>query len=387
MNQISTIEAQVCIVEVCRIVRMAKQIPKWSIDIESPFLGGDELRRADGQGFWEFLNSTGIPYNKDDFPFLTNHKVPRVKEVFDFGKYLHLTGKGEALAYLYKGLGKVWNYVGPILDRELPHGFNDHTDRHTLWVTSTAVELLQRAGRSYKNAGGWYESKSELLLTLVGMTHDLGNLVDRKEHSMYSAWLLSRLFGNTESHREEWRAVMYSILFHEEPMLSDLGVNLSSGIPLQWALVAADKMHVGRDRIGDRSYESGIVNNALEDDVHILINALVIRSAWVIAGNSYVWHLDFGIEQLEEKFSSFTKGNGKIWVPAKFYEKFKNGQSYAEIFAEIFLQVYEARIRMAAMGVFLLFPYINKFQVYLSQASTDLQLETPKEMMICEVRR
>lgn len=354
---------------------MNNQVPKWNVDINSPFLGSDEFRRADGQGFWEFLNSAGIVYKKDDFPFLTNHKVPRVKKIFDFGEFLHLSGKGEALAYLYRGLGKVWNYVGPILDRELPHGFNDHTDRHTLWVTGTAVELLQRAGRSYKNAGGFYESQSEVLLTLVGMTHDLGNLIDRREHSMYSAWLLTRLFGNTEPHAQEWRAVMYSILFHEEPMLADLHVNLTGGIPLQWALVAADKMHVGRDRIGDRSYESGIVNNALEEDVHILINALIVRSSWVMATNSYVWHLDFGIEQLEEKFSSFTRGNGKLWVPEAFYEKYKNGQSYREIFAEIFLSVYEARIRMAAMSIFLLFPYVNKFQVFVG------------EILICEVVR
>lgn len=371
----------------CRILSMNDQIPKWCIDGNSPFLGSDEFRRTDGQGWWEYLNSAGIAYKKDDFPFLTNHKIPRVKKIFDFGEFLHLSGKGEALAYLYRGLGKVWNYVGPILDRELTHGFNDHTDRHTLWVTGTAVDLLQRAGRSYKNAGGWYASTSEVLVTLVGMTHDLGNLIDRKEHSMYSAWLLTRLFGNTEPHQEEWNAVLYTILFHEEPMLADLHANLSKGIPLQWALVAADKMHVGRDRIGDRSYESGIKNNALEDDVHILINALIVRSSWVMAVSSYVWHLDFGIEQLEEKFSSFTRGNGRIWVPKTFYDKYKNGQSYRDIFAEIFMNVYEPRIRMAAMSIFLLFPYINKFQVFLSDGRRNATDVESGGKLICEVVR
>lgn len=363
------------------------QMPKWSIDINSPFLGSDEMRRADGQGLWEYFNSAGIDYKKEDFPFLTNHKVPRVKRLFDFGEFLHLSGKGEALSYLYSGLGKVWNYVGPVLDRELPHGFNDHTDRHTLWVTQTAVELLSRAGRSYKNGGDLYGSQSEVLLTLVGMTHDLGNLIDRKSHSMYSAWLLTRLFSNTESHQTEWWSVLYTILFHEEPMLVDLSVNLSSGIPLQWALVAADKMHVGRDRIGDRSYESGIANNALEEDVHILLNALIVRSAWVMAANSYIWHLDFEIEQLQDKFASFTKGNGRIWVPKAFHAKYRAGQSYREIFTEMFLELYEARIRMAAMSIFLLYPYINRFQVFLSDAKRIPGQITPGEMLVCEVVR
>ncbi len=366
---------------------MVQANPKWSIDINSPFVGSDELRRADGQGMWEYFNSVGIDYHRDDFPFLTNHKVPRVKQIFDFGEYLHLSGKGEALAYLYAGLGKVWNYVGPVLDLELPHGFNDHTDRHTLWVTGTAVELLARAGRSYHNGGELYDSQSEALLTLVGMTHDLGNLVDRRSHSMYSAWLLSRLFGNTTPHSEAWRAAMYTILFHEEPMLADLSVNLSSGIPLQWALVAADKMHVGRDRIGDRSYESGIANHALEEDAHILINALIVRSAWVMGPHAFVWHLDFEIEQLADKFASFTRGNGRIWVPKAFYDKYRAGQSYREIFAELFLSLYEARIRMAAMSIFLLYPYINRFQVFLSDAKRVPGQVEPGEMMVCEVVR
>lgn len=370
-----------CIESLCTIEKMNKQVPKWNLDINSPFLGSDEMRRADGQGFWEFLHSSDIAFNKDDFPFLTNHKVPRIKRVFDFGEYLHLSGKGEAIAYLYRGLGKIWNYVGPVLDRELTHGFNDHTDRHTLWVTSEAVELLTRAGKNYRNHGGWYESQSEVLTTLVGMTHDLGNLMDRREHSMYSAWLLTRLFGNIEVHAEEWQSVLTTILFHEEPMLADLHVNLQDGTPLQWAIVAADKMHVGRDRIGDRSYESGVVNHALEEDVHILLNALVARSAWVMGADAFEWHLDFETRQLEEKFGSFTNGSGRIWVPDDFYQQVKAGKSYRAIFAELFLQIYEARIRMAATSVFLLFPQLSRFKVLVTDRHEG------ETLTVCELLR
>ena len=357
-------------------------IPKWNIGLDSPHLGRSEFVRSDGTSFWAFLNNSKIVFNKDHFPFLSNHKVPRVKRLFDFGEYLNLSGKGEALSYLYHGLGKAWNYVGPVLDQELPHGFNDHTDRHTLWVTSTAVELLQRAGRSYKNGGGMYDSRTEGISTLVGMTHDLGNFVDRHEHSMYSAWLLARLFYNHAPHELEWRAALFTILFHEEPMLADLGVNLFDGMPLQWALIAADKMHVGRERIGDRSYASGIANRALEEDVHILLNTLIVRSAWILSAKNFVWHLDFSVEQLEEKVESFTNGSGRIWVPDSFHMEFVNGgRPYREIFAELFANVYEARIRMAATSIFLLFPYINKFQIYLTDQKKG------GEMRVCEVVR
>ena len=73
--------------------------------------------------------------------------------VFDWPEYLELESRGEALAYLSRGLGTALNYVGPVLDTELPHGFNDHTDRHTLWVSERAVELLQRAGVGYDGQG------------------------------------------------------------------------------------------------------------------------------------------------------------------------------------------------------------------------------------------
>ncbi len=359
---------------------------KYAIKMNSPFLGKNNFVREDGTSFWSFLNSNGILHSKEHFPFLTNHRVPKVKRIFDFGEYLNLTSRGEALAYLYRGLGKALNYVGPVLDLELPHGFNDHTDRHTLWVSQTAVELLQRAGKSF-DGEGMYDSQSEVLTTLVGMTHDLGNFMGRKHHSTYSAWFLTRLFYNYKLHQKEWNSVLYSVLFHEEPVLRELRIQLSEGIPLQWALIAADKMHVGRERIGGRSFESGIKHNAFAEDVHILLNSLIVRSAWIMAPKSFVWHLDFSIDQLEEKFESFTKGDGRLWLPDEFHERFvKEGLKYREIFAEMFVNIYEARIRMAAMSVFLLFPHVERFRVFLTDAKKDGVIKGG-EMLVCEVVR
>lgn len=335
------------------------------IALSSPFVGKREFLREDGTPFWQYLQKTSIPFVKADFPFLSTVSAPQVKKLLSFAEFLKLSSRGEALATLYQALGKTLNYVGPVLDSEMKHGFNDHTDRHTLWVSQTGVELLQRSGMSFDGAGR-YDSQTEILMTLVGMLHDIGNLVSRKNHSTYSAWLVSRLFAKGKADAAAWRAVLHAILFHEEPVLVSLGLNLAEGTPLQWALVAADKMHVGRDRIGTRSFQSGVKNNALEDDVHILINALIVRSSWHLGVKSFVWDLDFSVEQLEKKFESFTKGNRRIWLPQFFQSMLlSQGIIYRESFCRKFRRLYLDRMEMLAQSVFLLFPFVERLEVRL----------------------
>lgn len=343
---------------------------KMAVKLNSALLNQWAFRRADGTGFWEFLDKSHIKYKKEDFPFLTAHAEPQVLPVFDFDEYVSLSSRGEALAYLYRGFGKALNYVGPVLDQELEFGFNDHTDRHTLWVAQTAVELLARAGKNY-NGRGFFDEKTEVLATLVAMTHDLGNFVDRKEHSTYSAWLMTRLFRRSKRHAREWNAVMETVLFHEEPVLVELGLPLKKLKPLHWALVAADKMHGGRDRIGGRSIEKGIKQRAFEHDPHILLNALIARSSWHLAGGSFVYHLDFSIDQLTEKFAAFSKGNGRLWVPKQFQDLFlTEGKKYRETFVELFNKVYRPRMMIATEAIFLLFPSIHTFEVILQDTDT-----------------
>ncbi len=352
--------------------------------LSSP-LTDDKFLRPDGMPFWQFLEIHDIPFQKKDFPFLTNYSTPRIKPSFDFKHYMELSSRGEALSYLYSGLGRALNYVGPVLDMEMKHGFNDHTDRHTLWVSQTGVELLQRSGHSY-DGNGYFDEKTEVLMTLVGMTHDLGNLQTRKEHSTYSAWLLTKLFENTVLNEQEFRTALFSILFHEEPVLISHGIDLSEGNPLQWALIAADKMHVGRDRIGGRSFVSGIKNGAF-DDIHILLNALIVRSSWHLGVGEFVWNLDFSVDQLEKKFESFTKGNTRLWMPSIFQKMFiSKGTMYRESFVTQFSEIYKDRIKLAARSVFLLFPYLNSFKVVLTDNDTRAKVGSG-QVTVCTERR
>lgn len=326
--------------------------------------------RPDGTGFWDFLDKAKIKYTREDFAFLTSHSIPQVLPVFKFDDYMQLASQGEALAYLYRGLGKAFNYVGPVLDRELEYGFNDHTDRHTLWVASQTVELLSRAGKHY-DGKGYYDEKTEVLAVLVAMMHDLGNFIDRKDHSTYSAWLMTRLFERSNKHKREWDAVMDTILFHEEPVLLAMHIPLTKLLPLHWALVAADKMHGGRDRVGGRSIEKGIAHQAFEHDTHILLNALVARSSWHLHAGKFIYHLDFSIDQLTDKFAAFSKGNGRLWVPKQFHDLFeREGRKYRDTFAQMFKTLYGPRIIIATKAIFLLFPQIDMFEVHMSDTDT-----------------
>lgn len=360
---------------------------KLIIQLNAALLNQRELRRADGTGFWDFLNQAKIKYDKKDFPFLTKEAIPKVLPVFDFDEYLSLSSRGEALAYLYKGFGKALNYVGPVLDQELEFGFNDHTDRHTLWVAQTAVELLARAGKSF-DGRRYFDEKTEVLATLVAMTHDLGNFIDRKEHSTYSAWLLTRLFKRSNKHKREWNVVMETILFHEEPVLIAMDLPLKKMQPLHWALVAADKMHGGRERIGGRSIEKGIKQKAFENDVHILLNALIARSSWHLEAGKFVYHLDFSIDQLTEKFAAFSKGNGRLWVPKKIQDLFlTKGKKYRESFVELFNKIYKPRMKIATGAVFLLFPSVKQFEVILQDTDTRNKVGSGMEKVFAVKRR
>jgi hypothetical protein len=84
-----------------------------------------------------------------------------------------------------------------------------------------------------------------------------------------------------------------------------------------------------------------------------------------------VWHLGFSVDQLEDKFSRFTKGNKRIHVPYSFQKLFVNkGVLYRDTFKEMFTQLYRDRLLMAAQSIFLLFPYLQRFEVQLSDIDT-----------------
>ncbi len=323
------------------------------------------FQRQDKQSFWDFLNQISPHYQQSDFPFLTKDNPPRFKPIFDFGDYLKLSGRGEALSYLYQGLGKSLSYVGPALDSELTYGFNDHTDRHTLWVTNKTLELLHRSGSNYSQTGP-IDVTTELLATLAAMTHDIGNLIGRKMHPIYSVEILEKLFVHESDHQKEWNTLIQAVQFHDEFQLTSHHFKLAKGSPLLWALVAADKMHVSRDRLGDKSALLG-TNHSIEYDKHIVLNLLIARSTWYFQKNIFTWHLDFSCDIGEERLIPLANHKDRVWVPQEYQNNFRKlNQPYRETFTKNFLETYGDRIKLVEQTTKLLFPWLSGFQLILS---------------------
>lgn len=330
----------------------------------------DTLCRKTGEGLWEYLYAHQIPFSKADFPWLTADTCPRILPLFDFEHYMQLQSRTEAIAYLYRGLGRTLSYIGPVLDAEMEYGFNDHTDRHTLWVAQTGLELLARAGLSFDGSKR-LDLETELLMILVGVTHDVGNLVSRKGHSFYSAELLEAMFTHRDGQDRQWEAVIQAVVYHDEVALSGGVLHLDKGRPLLWALVAADKMHIGRDRVGDKSLVTG-PDGSVEADCHIVLNCLIPRVVWYISGGSFVVHLDFSVDLLEEKFVSLTNQKERVWVPQMYQHAYRNLHvPYRETFAKQLTEVYGDRLALLMQAVRLLFPWLEGVKVVLSD--TDRQ--------------
>lgn len=350
------------------------------------YLGKNDFVRPDGTSFWDFLSKNDIPYTKKQFGFLTRNNPPRIKSVFSWKEYCALSSKGTALAYFYQGFKQGLEYVGAVLDTELIHGFNDHTDRHTLWVSQEIVELLQRAGMSYDGYRG-FDRETELLAVAAGMTHDIGNFLGRKDHWRMSGWMISRLFRDTNYYPRAWDALMEAVILHEEPEILRLGVDITKTSPLHWALIVADKMHVGRDRLGSRSFTSELAEFAFEDDAHILVNALIVRSSWRLGVKKFIWNIDFSVDQLEQKFEPFTRGNHRLWMPQSWQDKLLGeGIRYRESFRELFLSIYADRHDVAAQAIFLLFPFVDEFEIRLVDNDTRNKVGS-REQTIWSVQR
>ena len=132
-------------------------------------------------------------------------------------------------------------------------GFTEHSFAHVMKVANEAAALLDVLG---------YDPHTVELTRIAGYLHDIGNLINRVDHSQSGAIMAFRLLDKMGMPAEDIATVVTAIGNHDE----GTGVPVN---PVSAALILADKSYVRRSRVRNRDFATfdihDRVNYSVED--------------------------------------------------------------------------------------------------------------------------
>ena len=162
-------------------------------------------------------------------------------------------------------------------------GFTEHSFAHVGKVSDAAAEILTYVGCDAHTVG---------LAKIAGYLHDIGNLVNRIEHSQSGAVMAFRILDNLGMPAEDIATIVTAIGNHDE----------GTGVPVNEvsaALIIADKTDVRRSRVRN--------TDPATFDIHDRVNFSVESSELLIAEReiTLVLKIDTEISSLINYFEIF----------------------------------------------------------------------------------
>ncbi len=151
-------------------------------------------------------------------------------------------------------------------------GYTEHSFAHVAKVADTARYILETLG---------FSAHTVELAQIAGFTHDIGNLVNRSEHSQSGAVMMFRLLDHKDMPAEDIATVVTAIGNHDE----------GTGVPVDAvsaALILADKTDVRRSRVRNRDFATF--------DIHDRVNYSVEKSEVTIEKESMTITLKLTID-------------------------------------------------------------------------------------------
>ena len=166
-------------------------------------------------------------------------------------------------------------------------GFTEHSFAHVGRVAAMAGYILETMG---------YSQRTVELAKIAGYLHDIGNVVNRVDHSQSGAVMAFRILDRMDFPPEEIAAIVTAIGNHDE----------GTGVPvnaLAAALIIADKSDVRRSRVRDKA------DIAL--DIHARVNYSVTDSRLSISDDKkklvLALTIDPKVSTIMEYFEIFMK--------------------------------------------------------------------------------
>lgn len=151
-------------------------------------------------------------------------------------------------------------------------GYTEHSFAHVAKVADTARYILETLG---------FSAHTVELAQIAGFTHDIGNLVNRSEHSQSGAVMMFRLLDHKDMPAEDIATVVTAIGNHDE----------GTGVPVDAvsaALILADKTDVRRSRVRNRDFATF--------DIHDRVNYSVEKSEVIVEKESMTITLKLTID-------------------------------------------------------------------------------------------
>ncbi len=133
-------------------------------------------------------------------------------------------------------------------------GYTEHSHAHVTLVAENAGYIMKTLGYSERNVE---------LAKIAGYLHDIGNLINRVNHSQSSAIMAFRILDHMQFDPEEIGQIVSAIGNHDE----GTGVPVSA---LAAALILADKSDVRRNRVRNQ--------DVAKFDIHDRVNYSVTKS-------------------------------------------------------------------------------------------------------------
>ena len=164
-------------------------------------------------------------------------------------------------------------------------GYTEHSFAHVTRVSETAAELLETLS---------YDAHTVELARIAGYLHDIGNLVNRVDHSQSGAVMAFRILSEYGMPAEDIATVVTAIGNHDE----------GTGVPVNAvaaALILADKSDVRRTRVRNADFSTF--------DIHDRVNYSVTKADLAISESRTEVRLtltiDTGISPVMDYFEIF----------------------------------------------------------------------------------
>lgn len=151
-------------------------------------------------------------------------------------------------------------------------GYTEHSFAHVTKVANDAAYILESLG---------YPKHDIELAKIAGYMHDIGNLVNRADHSQSGAIIAFRILDHLNMPAEDISLIVSAIGNHDEG--TGVAVNHIAA-----ALILADKSDVRRSRVRN--------NNQTSFDIHDRVNYSVTKSNITIKNNEFLLELEIDTE-------------------------------------------------------------------------------------------